>query len=386
MNRPLSDRDTIQIPAVQHPSFRTSLAVQNGVERNIMLKTWGGLGDQICAEPTLRYALKVFGEEARISLASEQPTLFEHLQFAEVWDLKKGRPNWENYLVFDTITPCDESNLVWQFMSHMLVNCVDFPALCAFRAQLPVADREIHLPLPNLEVSPVLTQVAELKWKRHGYVALHAGRHWPSKTFPKVWWDEVISRLLRDRGLAVILIGSETDDNRGTVDIDPTGCLDLRGKTSVSECVEICKQAAVVVTNDSSPIHMAAAGDAYIAYVATCKHPDFITHWRNGIFGWRMKNFGRGGFWEIVSHLPNKSEKVEADQVDPKVLASWLPDPDYLALCVYDATKSDDIGTDDAFEKAPAIDPKIPAWNPPSRTPVLLSTPQETSALLPSRE
>lgn len=61
------------------PGIKTSQAVERGVEKNLIFKTWGGLGDQICAEPTLRFALKTF-KGCDISLASEHPELFAHLK------------------------------------------------------------------------------------------------------------------------------------------------------------------------------------------------------------------------------------------------------------------------------------------------------------------
>src|ERR1035437_3929426 len=96
---PLNSKlDTIQIPARMMPGFRTNEAIQNKVERNLLFKTWGGLGDQICAEPTIRYAFKEF-KDCTISLATEHPGLFDHLPFKKTFDLKDSQPIWEKYFV-----------------------------------------------------------------------------------------------------------------------------------------------------------------------------------------------------------------------------------------------------------------------------------------------
>jgi hypothetical protein len=306
----------VAIPVTFLPGFRTHIAIQNGVEKNLLFKTWGGLGDQICAEPTLRYALKVF-KDCKVSLLSEAPDLFSHLDFHEVFDAKKVTPNLNNYLCFETITPPDDSNLVWQFFSHMLTNCVDFPSMCALRLQLPIADKEIIL---KPKVVPPFADTIK------GSVLIHAGRHWPSKTFPKKFWDDIIYGLLK-HDVMPILIGADTDDNRGTVDVDATHCLDLRNKLSVMESVWACQNASVLLTNDSSPMHMAASGDAWIGYFATCKHPDMITHWRHGKFQWREKNFCSGGIWDIIDFCPNKEQEVSAEFVPQDILESWLPKP-----------------------------------------------------------
>jgi len=317
-------RDYFQIPVGLIPNARTTIAVQNGVERNLLFRTWGGLGDQACAEPTLRYALKSF-KGCTISLASEQPEMFAHLTFDRVYDLRWQRPVYENFLCFETITPPDDSNLVWQFFSHMLVNCVDFPSLCALRCQLPVKDREVTLsgvPLPESVLDALAIEP--------NYVVVHAGRHWQSKTFPVEWWNRVLMTILA-HGCRPVLIGADTDDNRGTVDVSTEGCVDLRNQLSVTQTITLLSKSRVLLTNDSSPLHLAAPGNAWIGYVATCKHPDMITHWRKGEWGWRMKNFGRGGIWNIIDNCPNKASEVTAERVPEIALLSWLPDPEEFA-------------------------------------------------------
>lgn len=313
----LDPRRAVAIPMTHLPIFRTQLAIQNGVEKKLIFRTWGGLGDQMCAEPTLRYALKMF-KDCEISLASECPEMFRHLTFKRVFDLKEEMPNYQRYFLFDTITPPDESNLVWQFFSHMLVNCVDFPSMCALRLQLPNSEKELQLS----SYPPEHPLAAGIK----NSVLIHPGRHWQSKTFPKSFWDRVIAGLLV-RGIKPFIIGADTDDNRGTVDVDASQCIDLRNKLSITESIWACQNAKVVLTNDSAPLHMAASGEAWIGFVATCKHPDMITHWRKGEWQWREKNFGKGGVWDIIDFCPNKKQKVEAESVPPELLLSWLPDP-----------------------------------------------------------
>jgi len=316
----LKPGDQVRIPFEMHPLFRTEHAIQKGVEKNILFHTWGGLGDEICTEPTLRYALKKF-KGAKISLAAERPELFSHLEFHEVFDLsKKEIPDVEKYLLFETITPPDDSNMIWLFFSHMLTNCVDFPSLCSLRLQLPNADKEIQIvgKDPNIDDS--------LRYYTEGGIFVHPGRHWQSKTFPKDFWDGVLNGIKR-YGRQPIIIGGNLDDNRGTVDVDTRGCIDLRGKLSISESIWLLQRASVLLTNDSAPLHMAASGNAFIGFIATCKHPDHITHWRNGVFQWREKNFGSGGAWDVIDFCPNNGKRVEIEYIDPKLLESWLPKP-----------------------------------------------------------
>lgn len=312
------------------PAFRTAQAVQNKVEKNLMMKTWGGLGDQICAEPTLRYAFKTF-KGLDISLASEKPELFSHLPFKRVFNLSEEQPLWQKYFVFDTIYP--PSHLQWQFMSHMLINAVDYVTLCAFRSQLPVADKEILI--KTGEESAAIVDVLQRKFEDKPVIVVHPGRHWPIKTFPEDFWNSVLSEL-NAGGVTPVLIGAETDDNRGTVNVESSFCIDLRGKTSILETVELLQRYTdVLLTNDSSPLHMAASsspddpttGNAWIGFIATCKHPDYIQHWRKGQWAWRMQNHGLSGIWDVLDFCPNKENEIKVDQIEESMLRSWLPDP-----------------------------------------------------------
>lgn len=321
----------IQIHALELPAYRTTYAIQQGIERNIIIVTWGGLGDQICAEPTIRSAIKTF-KNCDISLASECPELFQHLQFKDVFDLRKVQPRWEKYYPFQTIRP--PSDIQWQFMSHMLINCVDYPALCAFRCQLPIADREVRLEPSKADREKIGNLIATHYRYIENTVVIHAGRHWQSKTFPKDWWDAVIQGLIGE-GFKPILIGADTDDNRGTVNVDATGCLDLRNKLTVMQTVALLQEANVLLTNDSAPLHMAASGEAWILYLATCKHPDYISHWRKGQWAWRMKNLSKGGIWDILDYCPNKEQEVSAENVGDHLL-EWLPEPEEMVRWAID--------------------------------------------------
>lgn len=314
----------LAIPAFMIPSWRTQMAIDKGVEQKIMLRTWGGIGDQICAEPAIRFAIKTF-KNCRIFLASEAPELFRHLEFEKVFNLKEHQPIWDQYLTFDMIRP--PSDLSWEFMSHMIVNCVDYCSLCAFRCMLPIAEREVRLDSPALEETFYIEGLLE---NRKSQIVIHPGKHWQSKTFPKDWWDEVIGYLV-EKGITPILIGANTDDNRGTVDVSTDGCLDLRNKLSLMESVALLKQTKVLLTNDSSPLHMAVDSDAWILFVATVKHPDYIMHWRKGQWAWRMQNHGKGGIWDVINYCPNVQNKIEVENVGDELLRSWLPNPHEFA-------------------------------------------------------
>lgn len=319
------EKDNVNIQPIQIPTYRLIHAKENGNLKRILMTVHGGLGDQVCAEPTLRYAIeqKKKGYVDKIALLSKIPELFDHLEFDEYF---YDRPDFNQWHSFKTIS--DESGLECDFIAHNLMNCVDFPSICAFKMQLPTRDREIQI-----SSTRPCDEISKLFENGYPTVIIHAGKHWPSKTFPKSWWDEIIDILVYN-GVRPILIGADYDQNRTTVDVHKAGCIDLRNKTTVKELAWICQRATVLLTNDSSPLHMAAStdpldydgtGNCWIGFLATCKQADLITHWRKGRWQWRENNFSRGGVWDQNGFLLSRDTDTRIDKVTKSVLESWLP-------------------------------------------------------------
>lgn len=320
-----SSQDSIVMPAMMIPSWKTFHAEHRGVLNNILIKAWGGLGDVICAEPAIRYAKTLF-PDCKINLGTHHPELFSHLSFDSVYDFNVEIPDFEKYFVFETIHPPE--HLLWQFVSHMLSHPVDFSSICMWRMMLPIANKEIQL--PDFEMTEQVREALDQK----NAIVIHAGKHWQSKTFPQQWWDDVVTALI-ERGFNPILIGKTDKDGphggTGYVDLDPADCTDLRDKLSMKEFVTICKNAKYLLSNDSSPIHAAASGDAFIGMIASCKHPDYLMHWRKGQFGYKTKNFGLDGVWNHINHGPNVTQSVEVEKLPDGLMEKILPDPKVIA-------------------------------------------------------
>jgi ADP-heptose:LPS heptosyltransferase len=86
-------------------------------------------------------------------------------------------------------------------------------------------------------------------------VALHAGatdprRHWPADRFAEV------ARTLVDDGVGVVAVGA---DGEGAAFAGEPGLLDLTGRTDLGTLAAVLRRCAVVVGNDSGPVHLAQA-------------------------------------------------------------------------------------------------------------------------------
>ena len=83
-------------------------------------------------------------------------------------------------------------------------------------------------------------------------------------------------------GLTPILIGKD-DERHGVLRLDGRDrTIDLTNLLTTSEFIAIISMAPILVSNDSSPVHLAGAFDNWIILIPTCKHPDHILPYRNG--------------------------------------------------------------------------------------------------------
>lgn len=290
------------ISEAELPALRIVKAIGKGASKNLLFVVGGGVGDRVCAEPTIRYAIRKF-KDCNISLMCDTPELFNHLTFREIY--RTGEKIPDKYLPLYTYA---QGNLANQFFNANLMHPVDFASLSALRMQLPNLDKWIQTTLTSLTASDTKNAIV-----------VHAGKTWPSRTVPSQWWQDLIKELLKGPD-PVVLVGSQT------VELDPSGCLDYRGKTSLLEFRDILLFAKAVVTNDSSPIHLASSGYAKIAFLSTVRHPDFLTHDRVGHFGLEMKNFTVGEPWLLFQNAPNNLDEKRIDRFPENIqIESFLP-------------------------------------------------------------
>lgn len=98
----------------------------------------------------------------------------------------------------------------------------------------------------------------------------------PAKRWPPGHFAE-LGKALRDRGYQVWLVGSAKDAPAGeeTALLSAGACLDLTGRTSLDQAVDLLAAATVVVSNDSGLMHVAAALDRPLVALYGSSSPAF---------------------------------------------------------------------------------------------------------------
>ena len=113
----------------------------------------------------------------------------------------------------------------------------------------------IEFPLPHIKTKRVV---------KGKYYILVPGARWRTKQWPPEYFSELI-RLLSGKApfadFVPVVVGTKSDSPiaKDILSKSPVKGIDLTGKTTLKELVSFIKGANFVVTNDSGPMHLAAA-------------------------------------------------------------------------------------------------------------------------------
>lgn len=299
-------------------------------KRNILISVTAGMGDQLCSEPAIRYTQKLY-PDANIYVVSHFPRLFEHLSCPVMnYDDWKGIND-----AIITMHTCPDDEQSEHKMSHVLFHPTDFASMSMIKRTIPHADKTIQLKLDAEDVSYVIDLFKD-KNPDKPTVLVHAGKWWPSKTLPLEWWQEIINKL--SEKLTVVLIGKTIDDKQGYLPVEaPKDGYDLRDITTLGQMMALISLSRCLVTNDSSPVHIAGAFDNWIVTFPTCKHEDHILPYRNGTQSYKTKALRKG---LLLDDLEVRHTEFKHDTIDlipkGKTLYDYIPEVDTVVKEVFD--------------------------------------------------
>jgi heptosyltransferase II len=144
---------------------------------------------------------------------------------------------------------------------------------------LPKEDPKIgqKVPNPRLLPEPVdsILLSNELEKPNEPILALCPGAEFgPAKTWPLEYYAQVAKQKISE-GWQVWLLGSHKDASLGTriQTLAGEGCINLCGKTSLPEVVDLLGFAQAIVTNDSGLMHVAAALDKPLIAIYGSSNP-----------------------------------------------------------------------------------------------------------------
>lgn len=138
-------------------------------------------------------------------------------------------------------------------------HAVDWYLAIARALGIPVHDRFEWLPQKGETAA-----LAETKWPRNGsrWLGINPGARWDNKRWPAGHFAELVQRLAaRDASFRFAIFGGSGDWSLAETILHaaPDRCVNFAGRTTLPELVELLRRCELLVTNDTGPMHLAAA-------------------------------------------------------------------------------------------------------------------------------
>lgn len=276
----------------------------------------GVFGDNVAAEPVVRYARDVLYQGDNLVIVSPWPAAFGHLElpiFSEIGQI----PNRDAYHLRHT------GAQLGAFSRHQ-VHVTNMASLSALGIELPVAHRNIRLRTDSAAVASLAAKLSPAPLD--SLVLVHPGRGIATTTFPPDVWESYVT-ILADHGFLVATIGQRANEAAGIVEFDRSKCIDLTDRISIEELIALLSQARVLLSNDASPVQIAGAFENWIGLIATLRHPEYVLPWRHGSQFYRAKSLERGELYRDYFHKPSGGAKPQLDVCDEGRLRECLPEP-----------------------------------------------------------
>jgi len=133
-----------------------------------------------------------------------------------------------------------------------------------YLAVLPRLGIPVHTNFPWLPEKPEIALAVKSKWQTDGtrWIVLQPGARWRTKRWPIDYFIKLVG-LLADKfpNARFAILGDNQDRPLGEAIGRATSgrCLNLCGQTSLPELVEWLRLCHLMVTNDTGPMHIAAA-------------------------------------------------------------------------------------------------------------------------------
>jgi len=129
---------------------------------------------------------------------------------------------------------------------------------------LPALAVPVHQQFDWLPARPAIAAAVKSRWKMDGskWIALQPGARWDNKRWPVEHFSALV-RLLAQKFPAArfAVLGGKDDLPLGEqiCRVDPPRVLNLCGATSLPEMIECVRLCDLLITNDTGPMHVAAA-------------------------------------------------------------------------------------------------------------------------------
>jgi len=112
-------------------------------------------------------------------------------------------------------------------------------------------------------------------------IGMAPGARWPTKRWPADRFAALAQKLAFETGGTIVLLGTPSDAAAASriAAAVPQRCLNLAGRTTLKQLVAAVQQLDLLVSNDSGPMHLAAALGTPVLAIFTCTLPERAAPW-----------------------------------------------------------------------------------------------------------
>jgi lipopolysaccharide heptosyltransferase I len=157
--------------------------------------------------------------------------------------------------------------------SRLHLHAVERTRLVAMALGANMPEPHFDLPISASANSWACETLAGLRSPR---VILNVGARWLTKRWPPHHFAALGRRLVATFQASLIAVGSASDRPLVQALLEntaPTEVLDLCGRTSLNQLAALSAQADLLISNDTGPLHLAAAAGARVIGIYTCTNP-----------------------------------------------------------------------------------------------------------------
>jgi hypothetical protein len=235
-----------------------------------------GLGDLICATPTIRKLSESYAKN--ILVISKMPEIFKNNPYVEK-SLKASSVDMEyikqNYIVHNSFYLVGKKDERGIEMKHNMMDIRQFHAI------------HLGFMLSEGEMSCIYNPTEEQKNNIDGkYVVIHPVNSWPNRTWSEENWIKLSDELV-EMGYKVVAVGKDSSEtgffnvNKPVHQVNDK-VINLLNKTSISETWHLINNAAAVITMDSGILHLAGTTNTPIIHLGSSIKPEFRIPYRYG--------------------------------------------------------------------------------------------------------
>jgi hypothetical protein len=255
------------------------------------LQLCNGLGDLICATPTIKKLYESY--EQKITILSPLPELFKKNPFVEA-SYKHTSVDLDyfnsNYLVHNSFYNVGKKNERGIEYKH---NRIDIRQFHAIHLGFMLSRNEMECFYKPTE------EIKDEQIPKDKYVVIHPVTTWATRTWSAINWMNLTAKL-NELGYSVVSIGKDSSEKgffnveKPVFNFEIEKGINLMNKTSISDCWHIINNAHCFISMDSGLLHLAGTTDTQIIHLGSSIIPEFRIPYRNGSQDYKY-SYVRGG-------------------------------------------------------------------------------------------